>query len=165
MRNTDDPKDESLSPDAPVSTIEWDPDAAENNWRRYGVRFEEAAMLLDSMEAIELPRGSAPETADVDLAGPRRPNRYARKPGARTEILVDGAVGYSLRLIPSGKILGRYSSTLEAWAAIIAAVESGRSPRTLALDWHSADGRRGILSAGPRLARWARHNNGERVAE
>ena len=34
--------------------------------------------------------------------------RYARKPGEKTEIFIDGAVGYSLRLIPSNKILARF---------------------------------------------------------
>lgn len=88
--------------------------------------------------------------------------RYARKPGEKTEICIDGAIGYSLRLIPSNKILARFDSTLEAWPVIIATVEGGRSPRTLSLDWNGADGKSGSISAGPRLERWARHNNGER---
>ncbi len=87
--------------------------------------------------------------------------RYARKPGEKTEIFIDGAIGYSLRLIPSNKILARFDSTLEAWPVIIATVEGGRSPRTLSLDWNGADGQSGSVSAGPRLERWARHNNGE----
>ena len=41
--------------------------------------------------------------------------RYALKPGERSEVRVDGAVGYSLRLIPSNKVLARFTSTLEAW--------------------------------------------------
>jgi hypothetical protein len=86
--------------------------------------------------------------------------RYARKPGEKTEICIDGAVGYTLRLIPSNKILARFDSTLEAWPAIIAAVEGGRSPRTLSLDWEDAEGRTGSISAGPRLETWARFNNG-----
>ena len=87
--------------------------------------------------------------------------RYARKPGEKTEICIDGAIGYSLRLIPSNKVLARFDSTLEAWPVIIATVEGGRSPRTLSLDWNGADGRSGSISAGPRLERWARRNNGE----
>ncbi len=87
--------------------------------------------------------------------------RRARKPGEKTEIFIDGAVGYSLRLIPSNKVLARFASTLEAWPVIIAAVERGRSPKTLSLDWVAADGRTESISAGPRLERWARHNNGE----
>jgi hypothetical protein len=90
-----------------------------------------------------------------------RPSPFLRKPGEKTEICIDGATGYSLRLIPSNKVLARFESTLDAWPVIIAAVEGGRSPRTLSLDWNKADGRRGSISAGPRLERWARHNNGE----
>ena len=90
-----------------------------------------------------------------------RPNPFARKPGEKTEICIDGAVGYSLRLIPSNKILARFASTLEAWPGIIETIESGRSPRTLSLDWNGADGRSGSISAGPRLERFARLNNGE----
>ena len=102
------------------------------------------------------------EIPEIDFTlGEWLPNRFARKPGEKTEICVDGALGYSLRLIPSNKILARFKSTLEAWPAIIAAVESGRSPRTLSLDWNGANGRGGRISAGPRLERWARHNNGE----
>ena len=87
--------------------------------------------------------------------------RYAKAPGEKTEICIDGAIGYSLRLIPSNKILARFESTLEAWPVIIATVEAGRSPRTLSLDWIGANGRGGSISAGPRLERWARRNNGE----
>jgi hypothetical protein len=89
------------------------------------------------------------------------PNPLARKPGEKTEIFIDGAVGYQLRLIPSNQVLMRFGSTLEAWPAIISTVEGGRSPRTLSLDWVTADGRTGSISAGPRLERWARHNDGE----
>jgi hypothetical protein len=89
------------------------------------------------------------------------PNRRTRSPGEKTEIFIAGAVGYALRLIPSNKVLARFSSTLEAWPVIIATIEAGRSPRTLSLDASFADGRRGSISAGPRLEGWARHNNGE----
>jgi hypothetical protein len=101
------------------------------------------------------------EIPEIDFSIPSVPNRYARKPGQKTEIFVDGAVGYSLRLIPSNKILARFHSTLEAWPVIIATVDGGRSPRTLSLDWNGADGKGRSVSAGPRLERWARHNNGE----
>ena len=90
-----------------------------------------------------------------------RRNPLAKSRGEKTEICIDGAVGYSLRLIPSNKILARFGSTLEAWPAIIDAVERGRSPRTLSLDWNGADGKSGSISAGPRLERWARRNNGD----
>ena len=93
-----------------------------------------------------------------------QPSRYRRKPGEKTDIFIDGAVGYSLRLIPSNKVLARFTSTLEAWPVIIATVEAGRSPRTLSLDMVDADGRTQSVSAGLRLERWARHSNGERHA-
>ena len=97
----------------------------------------------------------------MDLSGPWLPNRFAKAPGEKTDICIDGAVGYSLRLIPSNKILARFDSTLEAWPVIIATIEGGRSSRTLSLDWNLEDGRSGSISAGPRLEGWARHNNGE----
>ena len=87
--------------------------------------------------------------------------RHARAPGEKTEICIDGAVGYRLRLIPSNKVLARFSTTLQAWPAIIATVEGGRSPRTLSLDWEGADGQTRSIVAGPRLERFARLNNGE----
>jgi hypothetical protein len=90
-----------------------------------------------------------------------RPNPFARKPGEKTEIHIDGAIGYALRLIPSNKTLARFDSTLEAWPEIIRTIEAGRSPRTLSLDCVSADGRARSISAGPRLERWARFNNGD----
>ena len=89
------------------------------------------------------------------------PNPLARKPGEKTEICIDGAIGYALRLIPSNKILARFESTLEAWPVIIATVEGGRSARTLSLDAILADGGSGSISAGPRLEGFARLNNGE----
>ena len=87
--------------------------------------------------------------------------RYARKPGEKTEIFIDGAIAYRLRLIPSNKVLSRFETTLEAWPVIIATIEAGRSPRTLAFDALLTDGTAIIVSAGPRLEMWARHNNGE----
>ena len=110
------------------------------------------------------PADSDLEIPEIDVSNGLLPNPFARKTGEKTEICIDGAVRYSLRLIPSNKVLARFSSTLEAWPVIIDAIESGRSPRTLSLDWHSADGQRGSISAGPRLERFARHNNGEPVS-
>jgi len=98
---------------------------------------------------------------EFDFSKGTRPSRFIRPPGERTEIRIDGAVGYVLRLIPSNKVLAHFESTLDAWPAIISTVEGGRSPRTLSLDATFADGSFGSISAGPRLARWARHNNGE----
>ena len=88
-------------------------------------------------------------------------NPFPRAPGEKSETRIDGAVAYSLRLIPSNKVLARFSSTLEAWPRIIDEVDRGRSPRTLALDWVDEDGNTHGLSAGPRLVRWARDSNGE----
>ena len=75
-------------------------------------------------------------------------------------IVIDGAFGYSLRLIPSNRILGRFASTHEAWPAVIAAVDAGRPPRTLVLDWHGADGSRGHVSSGLTLEYLARSGLG-----
>ena len=101
-----------------------------------------------------------PDTSRLDWSK-AQVGRPGRKPGEKTEICIDGAVGYSLRLIPSNKILARFTSTLEAWPVIIDTIERGRSPRTLSLDWNGGDGRSGSVSAGPRLERFARINNGE----
>jgi len=89
------------------------------------------------------------------------PNPYAPKPGEKTEIVIDGAVAYQLRLIPSNKVLARFASTLDAWPVIIETIEGGRSPRTLSLDWVGADGNSGSISAGKYLESFARLNNGE----
>jgi len=89
------------------------------------------------------------------------PNPYARKPGEKTEICLDGAVEYQLRLIPSTRVIGRFTSTLDAWPAIVAAAESGRSPRTLSLDAIGSAGQRWHMAAGPFLIAFARLNNGE----
>jgi hypothetical protein len=75
-------------------------------------------------------------------------------------IVIDAAVGYSLRLIPSNKLLGEFASTHEAWLAVIAAVDAGRSPRTLVLDWHGADGSQGSVSSGLTLKYLARSGLG-----
>ena len=75
-------------------------------------------------------------------------------------ISIDGAVGYSLRLIPSNKILGRFASTHDAWPAVIAAVEAGRAARMLVLDWHDAEGSSGPVSSGVTLEYLARSGLG-----
>ena len=103
---------------------------------------------------------SAPDLSELDWSK-AEVGRYARAPGEQTEIRIDGVVGYTLRLIPSNKILARFTSTLDAWPAIIAAVDGGRSPRTLALDWTDAKGRTGKMAAGSFLLAFARLNNGE----
>jgi hypothetical protein len=101
-----------------------------------------------------------PDVSGIDwskaVVGP-----HPRKPGEKSEFFLDGAVGYQLRLIPSNKVLARFDSTLEAWPVIIATIDGGRSPRTLALDALHIDGSAGLVSAGPRIEMWARFNNGE----
>jgi hypothetical protein len=87
--------------------------------------------------------------------------RYDRKPGEKTEVRIDGAVAYELRLIPSTKMIGRFVSTLDAWPAIIAEADAGRSPRTLSLDAIDRAGKRWHMAAGPFLLSFARLNNGE----
>jgi hypothetical protein len=99
--------------------------------------------------------------SEFDFSRGTLPNSFAAEPGEKTEICIDDAVGYQLRLIPSNLVLQRFESTLDAWPAIIATVECGRSPRTLSLDWVMSDGSFGSISAGPRLEVWARLNNGD----
>jgi hypothetical protein len=84
----------------------------------------------------------------------------AKISGSGFGVVIEGAVGYSLRLTPSNKILGRFASTTEAWPAVIAAVDAGRTPRTLVLDWHGADGSHGRVSSGLTLEYLARSGLG-----
>jgi len=86
--------------------------------------------------------------------------RYARKPDEGLDIQIDGAVGYSLRLIPSNKVVGRFSTTFEAWPAVLAELERGIPARSLVLDWHGANGERGRVSSGRLLAIVARSGIG-----
>jgi hypothetical protein len=86
--------------------------------------------------------------------------RYARKPGEGLDIQIDGAVEYSLRLIPSNKVVGRFSSTFEAWPAVLAELERGIPARLLVLDWHGANGTRGRVGSGRLLASVARSGIG-----
>ena len=106
-------------------------------------------------------------TKSSALSAPAKRARAGREPGRHASpsrdgfgIVIDGAVGYSLRLIPSNKILGRFASTHDAWAAVIAAIEAGRSPRMLVLDWLGADGSRGPVSSGITLEYIARSGLG-----
>ena len=82
--------------------------------------------------------------------------RYARRPGEGLDISVDGAVGYSLRLIPSNKVVARFASTSDAWPAILVEVERGIPARCLVLDWHGASGERGQVGSGRLLVSVAR---------
>ena len=99
---------------------------------------------------------------EMDVTDPEwRHPEATQMPGQPSGILIDGAVGYALRLIPSNKVLCRFATTVEAWPVIIATIEAGRSPRTLSLDWIAGDGASGSISAGPRLEALARVMNGE----
>jgi len=101
-----------------------------------------------------------PDTSKLDWSKAKG-SPHPRKPGEKSEFFLDGAVGYQLRLIPSNKVLARFDTTLEGWPVIIATIEGGRSPRTLALDAILTDGTVVMVSAGPRIEMWARYNNGE----
>lgn len=111
------------------------------------------------MNTSALSAPAEPAPAERASAG-TKVGRYARLSRDGFGIVIDGAVAYSLRLIPSNKILGRFASTHDAWPAVIAAVEAGRSPRMLVLDWHGADGSRGPVSSGVTLEYLARSGLG-----
>ena len=103
---------------------------------------------------------SAPSAPSRRARAGAEPSRRPGRPREEFGIAIDGAVGYSLRLIPSNKILGRFASTREAWPEVIAAVESGRLPRMLVLDWNGADGSGGRVSSGVTLEYLARSGLG-----
>jgi hypothetical protein len=106
------------------------------------------------MNTSALPAPVERATAGIEV------RRHARLSREGFGIVIDGAIGYSLRLIPSNKILGRFPSTHDAWPAVVAAVEGGRSPRMLVLDWHGAGGSRGPVSSGATLEYLARSGLG-----
>ena len=82
--------------------------------------------------------------------------KYARRPDQGLDIAVDGAVEYSLRIIPSNKVVGRFATTLDAWPAVLAQLERGIPARLLCLDWHGAEGETGPVGSGQDLADAAR---------
>ena len=98
------------------------------------------------------------EHVEFDFGRARLVNRPRSPDGFG--IVIDGAVGYSLRLVPSNKILGRFVSTREAWPAILAAVERGMPAKCLILEWHWANGRRGRIASGRQLVLTARSGLG-----
>jgi hypothetical protein len=103
------------------------------------------------------------ERVEFDFTRARLVNRPGSPEGFG--ISIDGAVEYSLRLIPSNKILGRFASTREAWPAVLAAVERGMPAKCLVLDWHWANGRCGRVSSGHLLVLTARSGLGLDVAQ
>jgi hypothetical protein len=93
----------------------------------------------------------------------------ARRPGGPRfpegfDIRIDGATGYSLRLIPSNKVLGRYASAREAWPTVIAQIERGIPARCLVLDAFFANGERDRVASGLALEATARAGLGTAVA-
>ena len=98
------------------------------------------------------------ERVEFDFSRARLVNRPRSPEGFG--IVIDRAVGYSLRLTPSNKILGRFASTREAWPAVLAADERGIPAKCLVLDWHWANGRRGRVSSGRMLVSTARSGLG-----
>ena len=95
----------------------------------------------------------------TDFSGFQR-GRYIREPGEGLDIRIDGAIGYSLRLIPSNKVVGRFSSTFDAWPAVLAEIARGIPAKCLVLDWHWANGRRGQVGSGRLLVSVARSGLG-----
>ena len=98
------------------------------------------------------------ERVEFDFSRAKLVNRPSSPDGFG--IVIDGAVGYSLRLIPSNKILGRFASTREAWPAVLAEIERGIPAKCLVLDWHWANGRTGRGSSGRNLVFTARSGLG-----
>ena len=85
--------------------------------------------------------------------GPRFPECF--------EIRIDDATGYSLRLIPSNKVLARFTSTRDAWPMVLAEIERGIPARCLVLDAHFADGERERVGSGRILEATARAGIGQ----
>src|ERR1035437_8180312 len=106
-----------------------------------------------------------PDFADILESGKVEIGRYDRMEAGGFGIVIDGAVGYSLRLIPSKKIVGRFVTTREAWPAVLAEVERGILAKCLVLDWHWANGRRGRVSSGRLLVSTARSGLGVDVVQ
>ena len=102
------------------------------------------------------------ERVEFDFSRAKLVNRPSSPDGFG--IVIDGAVGYSLRLTPSNKILGRFASTREAWPAVLAEIQRGIPAKCLVLDWHWANGRRGRVSSGRLLVSTARSGLGLDVA-
>jgi hypothetical protein len=68
------------------------------------------------------------------------------------DIRVDGAVGYSVRLLPSGKRLETYPTCRAAFERVLEEIEDrGRHERTLAVDVVFPGARTELLAAGRSL--------------
>jgi hypothetical protein len=101
--------------------------------------------------------GEIPEI--LDFGGFRRANGPLFPDGF--EIQIDDAIGYQLRLIPSNKIVGRFSSTRDAWPVVQAELGRGIPARCLVLDALFADGDRYRVSSGRILEATARAGLGQ----
>jgi hypothetical protein len=80
--------------------------------------------------------------------GPRFPEGFG--------IAIDGATGYSVRLIPSNKVVGRAEATEDLWSVVLDAIDSGIPARCIVLDAHLEDGTRYKIGAGRLLEVTAR---------
>jgi len=98
----------------------------------------------------------------VDFSGFRRATGPLFPDGF--EIQIDGAVAYQLRLIPSNKIVGRFSSTWDAWPVVQSELARGIPARCLVLDALLEDGSRHRVSSGRILEATARHGLGQHDA-
>ena len=85
--------------------------------------------------------------------GPRFPNGF--------EIQIDDAIGYQLRLIPSNKIVGRFTSTRDAWPVVQSELARGIPARCLVLDALFADADRYRVTSGRILEATARAGLGQ----
>jgi hypothetical protein len=82
----------------------------------------------------------------VDFSGFRRATG-PRFPGG-FEIQIDDATGYAVRLIPSSRTVGRFSSTRDAWPVVEAELARGIPARCLVLDALFENGERRKVSSG-----------------
>ena len=99
------------------------------------------------------------EQAEFDLSRATRAKRPRFPEGF--EIRIDDAPGYSLRLIPSNKVLARFTSTRDAWPVVLAEIERGIPARCLVLDAHFADDERDRVGSGRILEATARAGIGQ----
>ncbi len=80
------------------------------------------------------------------------------------EIVIDDAVGYQIRLIPSNKVVGRFTSTMEAWPVVQSELARGIPARCLVLDALFADGDRYKVTSGRILEITAQDGLGQHSA-
>ena len=88
--------------------------------------------------------------------GPRFPEGFG--------IRIDGATAYSVRLIPSNKVLARADATPELWSVVLDAIDRGIPARCIVLDAHLEDGNRYKVGAGGTLEAIARAGVGTDAA-